>query len=333
MTRHQHNSRPGIGGAVAAGAVGVAGGGPALALAAGAVAAGCCVRHQLRHQVNAARVHQRSQAPHRRQSRPLPPASQPSAYSVPVAPGHVLGGGAPQQGRPPPMAPLNVLQVKIPAELMEVREGVTYFAVNVYPESGAAWRVLRRYNHFYDLRNLLVPKKALPGAPFPKKSLLACKGAALERRREALQLWLRRTLEQPEATAPHAPWIPQLREFLESNRTYIRAPSSRPPSPGPSALAALPGPMQEQALQEPAASSHTETSPTETSLTETCLLEIEIPHGASAGELLGVTVPDGQQLTFPVPEGAKGGTVIELWYDPSEGSLAAVSPSPPAAVG
>jgi len=51
-------------------------------------------------------------------------------------------------------------------------------------------------------------------------------------------------------------------------------------------------------------------------------LEIEIPGGIGAGQLLGVAVPDGRQLVVPVPEGYGPGSKLQLWFDPmGEGSL------------
>jgi len=54
---------------------------------------------------------------------------------------------------------------------------------------------------------------------------------------------------------------------------------------------------------------------------EATAMEVEVPAGVSAGQLLGVTVPGGHQLVVTVPEGTSAGQTILLWYDPTAQSL------------
>eukprot|EP00442_Polarella_glacialis_P027601 CAMPEP_0115064776 /NCGR_PEP_ID=MMETSP0227-20121206/9882_1 /TAXON_ID=89957 /ORGANISM="Polarella glacialis, Strain CCMP 1383" /LENGTH=415 /DNA_ID=CAMNT_0002450489 /DNA_START=86 /DNA_END=1333 /DNA_ORIENTATION=+ len=64
------------------------------------------------------------------------------------------------------------------------------------------------------------------------------------------------------------------------------------------------------------------------SLQETCsfqtvLLSIQVPQGVLPGQLLGVKVPDGRELTVVVPEGA--GPELQLQFDPVAGTLTPLS--------
>jgi hypothetical protein len=51
------------------------------------------------------------------------------------------------------------------------------------------------------------------------------------------------------------------------------------------------------------------------------VLQVQIPDGIHSGQLLGVTVPGGQQLNITVPEGALGGSELTLWFDPAANTL------------
>eukprot|EP00438_Fugacium_kawagutii_P004757 Skav203094 [mRNA] locus=scaffold447:165798:183615:+ [translate_table: standard] len=110
--------------------------------------------------------------------------------------------------------------VRLPATLLEERGSVRFFAVDPYrqrcggpwfrslidvtSEEGRSWRVLRRYNDFWQLKEQLgQSSRHLPGAP---KHLFACSGAKLEERREQLELWLSSVIQQPRAD-----WIGVLR--------------------------------------------------------------------------------------------------------------------------
>jgi len=52
-------------------------------------------------------------------------------------------------------------------------------------------------------------------------------------------------------------------------------------------------------------------------------MSIEIPAGVAAGQVLSISVWDGKQIEFAVPEGCKGGDSLDLWYDSASGTLMA----------
>jgi len=107
--------------------------------------------------------------------------------------------------------------VKLPTEAIEVVDDVTYFAIDVFPESEhvAPWRVMRRYTEFRELsrsiaadsawrqwrhsfvgRDFLGSMKAklssqLGVGRFPPR-MLRCRGKALTTRRQRLEAWLNR---------------------------------------------------------------------------------------------------------------------------------------------
>lgn len=223
--------------------------------------------------------------------------------------------------------PLAVAAVRLTAEAAEWRDKVLFYAVDVSPEHGAAWRVMRRYNDFFSLRRLLgLSSRAFPGAPFPPKELFCCAGQRLEDRRQALELWLRRALEGPSSAGA---WLRPLRDFLEAGRQPIVA--EGPPVPAtvavpaslpPTALTLPPPAAQAPSLLPPPAAGPA-TGPEEAEEVE--LLQIEIPPGVSAGQLLGVNLPNGQQLVLPVPSGLSAGATLELLYDTAAGTLTPAS--------
>jgi|Transcript_90766 hypothetical protein len=107
---------------------------------------------------------------------------------------------------------LGIIAVRMASEAIEVIDGITYFAIDVFPDDiTPSWRVLRRYNDFIILC-LKLGTYHLPGAPFPRKHLTGCAGAKLERRRENLENWLSQAvllLSKKKLNAAH------LRAFLE----------------------------------------------------------------------------------------------------------------------
>ena len=114
---------------------------------------------------------------------------------------------------------LAISSVQLPPQWMEKRDDVTFFAVDVIAESGACWRVMRRYTDFLELKDQLGRVSAsFPAARFPKKHCFSCEGHKLEARREALELWLRRAIEHPRSSAE---WLAPLRRFMESGRKFV----------------------------------------------------------------------------------------------------------------
>lgn len=228
--------------------------------------------------------------------------------------------------------PLAIVAVALPSTLIEDRSNTTFYAVDVTPEGGQApWRVFRRYNDFLDLsQNLafLSPGLSFPGAPFPKKTLFKCANTALEARRGALETWLRRVLEHPHSRGS---WSVSLRQFFEAGRQVLQAPplaAAAAPQVGqtaaspPSAEAAAPPPTGSAPLLPPAPP---QSAAPEAAPAEGQVLQIEIPAGVAAGQILGVTVPDGRELHLQVPESAVPGAQVELWFDSIAGTLQLVS--------
>lgn len=114
---------------------------------------------------------------------------------------------------------LGIASVRLPADAIEQRDNVIFFNVDVNPEEGIPWRVLRRYSNFYELQARLgLEARAFPGAPFPNKHYFGCSGPKLESRRQGLELWLMRALESPSSGGL---WLQPLREFLCSGRQFI----------------------------------------------------------------------------------------------------------------
>eukprot|EP00746_Dinoflagellata_sp_MGD_P150104 gnl/MRDRNA2_/MRDRNA2_82033_c0_seq3.p1 gnl/MRDRNA2_/MRDRNA2_82033_c0~~gnl/MRDRNA2_/MRDRNA2_82033_c0_seq3.p1 ORF type:complete len:369 (+),score=74.86 gnl/MRDRNA2_/MRDRNA2_82033_c0_seq3:518-1624(+) len=254
-------------------------------------------------------------------SRPAPPRPKPRPVEIVVVESQAAAPSVVVRARPqpwakgkgkgrlvnstimhaPPPPQLKVSSIQIPAHAIEMRGGITFFAVDVYPEDGGnSWRVMRRYNDFHNLRNILGPEgNSFPGACFPRKHLTGCTGAKLETRRADLELWLLRALQHP---LSRNAWVKKLIDFLEAGRAAI-SPSSAP------ATVASSGPLSvAQPLQAAEASAAQ-------------LIQIQVPSGCVPGQHLGVTVPDGRQLTVVMPEAVKAGDVLDLEFNPATGVL------------
>lgn len=130
---------------------------------------------------------------------------------------------APAPKAPAPMAsapdpPLNVA-TKMPEAGIDRRGDVTFYRIEVTPEGGSAWQVMRRYNDFDDLHKKLgAAAKDFPDAPFPGKTMCACKGDDIFARRRGLEMWLFRALQQPQSQST---WKPTLRAFLQTGSEPI----------------------------------------------------------------------------------------------------------------
>jgi len=208
----------------------------------------------------------------------------------------------------PPPAELKVSSIQIPAGGTEMRGDTTFFAVDVYPEGGGApWRTMRRYNDFHSLNASIGTQ--LPGAAFPRKHLMGCTGSKLESRRAGLELWLQRVLENPSSRTA---WTKRLVDFLEAGRVMMQT------SPAAMSSPAAPGSQRLQ-LAAPKSSAPQSAVP---AASDVQLIQIEVPHGCRPGQHLGVTVPDGRQLTVVVPEGVAAGAVLDLEFTASTGTLA-----------
>lgn len=196
-----------------------------------------------------------------------------------------------------PELPLNVRYTRLVPEATEHRNAVVFFCVEVVPQTGSPWRVMRRFRSFHELYCELGPQaKRFPGAPFPRRRVFALTGGKLEARRRGLELWLQRALEAPMCAGP---WLRPLRQFLEGGRQSAS-------SVNPNVSQAMTGPIP----------------PPATPVAVEVVLQIQVPAGVSAGQLLGVAVPGGRQLNIAVPAGAYAGQTLDLFYDPVAGTLA-----------
>ena len=185
--------------------------------------------------------------------------------------------------------PLGISAVGVPANGLGKHEGVQFFAIDVVPEKGASYRVEKRYNDFDALKDTLhriAPGSRIDG-DFPPKHLFSCEGPKLEDRRHGLERWLNRVLNDPNSRTL---WCLKLRQFLQVDGIH-----TLPSTPIPEASA----PMEPEGQ----------------------VLQIVVPAGVSSGQALSVTVPEGPQVTFTVPPGVQAGSQLELWYDPTTGSV------------
>lgn len=87
----------------------------------------------------------------------------------------------------------------LPADRIELIDGVAFFLIEVTPAGGSScWEVRRRYSEFVELRKCVgLQEDSIAGAPFPPKLLFACAGERLEARRLGLEAWLRELLKEP----------------------------------------------------------------------------------------------------------------------------------------
>jgi hypothetical protein len=198
--------------------------------------------------------------------------------------------------------PLHVRSIWLPREAMDQRGDVNFFAIDITSEDSAVaspWRVMRRYNEFKTLADRLGSQAhSFPDAPFPGKHMFGCTGQTLENRRRGLEVWLQRVFEHP---ASKGAWIGPLRDFVGAGQAPYTptVPSSAPSAPDSAVL----------------------TTPQESRNEECELLEIEVPPGVSAGQFLGVAVPDGRQLTLALPSGVSVGDTLLVVHDPVTDTL------------
>jgi hypothetical protein len=113
---------------------------------------------------------------------------------------------------------LGLIAVRMTSGAIVVKDGVTYFAIDVYPDdTSRSWRVFRRYNDFI-LLALKLGIYDLPDAPFPRKHLGACAGVKLERRCERFENWLSQAML---FLAERRMCTTYLREFLEDPAAHL----------------------------------------------------------------------------------------------------------------
>lgn len=204
------------------------------------------------------------------------------------------GSGTPVQEMPP----LSVSAIGMPAAAIVQQSRVTYFGIEVMPETGATYRVQKRYQDFEVLKDSLVriAPRSMIDRGFPRKHMFSCEGAKLEERRRGLEQWLKGALNHP---LGRLGWCLKLRDFLEVGQihTLAYAQQSSPPS-----------------FSAPSAPERLETSGGQP-------MQILVPNGVECGQTLAVTVPDGRQLTVTVPPGFPGGSELLLWFEADAGTL------------
>lgn len=217
----------------------------------------------------------------------------------------VLGSFA--ESEPVQGPPLGVSRVQLAPDAVELRGGVTFFAIDVWPDSGSPpWRVHRRYNEFRELA-IGLGGRGQHMAPFPGKTLSRCEGARLEARRRELERWLRGVVDHPSLQS--FGWGAPLGVFL----------GSITPASAPLPLATPPAPPPPSA---PPASPATEASKEHP---DPVLLEVTVPQGIAPGQPLYVALPDGRQVLIAVPSGAVAGQPLELWLDQDTGTLSVLT--------
>ncbi|CAE7475233.1 atad-3 [Symbiodinium sp. KB8] len=105
------------------------------------------------------------------------------------------GSGTPVQEMPP----LSVSAIGMPAAAIVQQSRVTYFGIEVMPETGATYRVQKRYQDFEVLKDSLVriAPRSMIDRGFPRKHMFSCEGAKLEERRRGLEQWLKGASARP----------------------------------------------------------------------------------------------------------------------------------------
>jgi hypothetical protein len=232
--------------------------------------------------------------------------------------------------------------------LAEIR-GITYcYAVDVLPETNNPWRVMRSYKEFEQLWSK-VGRPSFPSASFPQSldklvsgdrrydfgmglgTCFHCKASCrnrgdkdsrtvycstcyplrfpdpviLQSQHQQLEAWLQCVVQHPSSRST---WKIPLRSFLEAGRAFISPTTAQSAAFAQSSPIPAPLPAPSETLVE----QHHE---------EGEMLSIEIPAGVTAGQIMAITVPNGRQVQFTVPEGRKGGDTLNLWYDAVAGAL------------
>jgi hypothetical protein len=272
--------------------------------------------------------------------------------------------------------PLSISSISMQLQHAEIR-GITYFyAVDVVPESGNPWRVMRSYNEFQDLFSKL-GRQTFPTAPFPHSldkmalgdgrsdfglgigTCFYCKAKCrnrgdkesrtvycstcyplrfpdtpvLQSQQRQLESWLQNVIQH---LTSRGAWMSFLRGFLEAGREFIptssvqdaaasiekASPSKQPalsPSPAQAAyVQSSPKPAPMPTSSEPAVEQHHEQGE---------LMSIEIPAGVIAGQIIAITVPNGNQVHLTLTEGQNSGDIVTLLYDSVAGTLTPVTDS------
>jgi len=150
----------------------------------------------------------------------------------------------------------------------------------------------------------------------------------MEDRRRGLEVWLQRTIQHPKSRSA---WARPLANFLTAGKVDVHffcaamyaslqvesvAPAA---SMATSAAVAATAAALLEAAPVAASAPPAEPAPEEGDGSE--VVSIEIPPGVASGATLGITMSDGKQVNFTLPEGKNSGEYLELWYDASAGTL------------
>ena len=110
-----------------------------------------------------------------------------------------------RESRGPPKDFLKIKGVKIPTvEEREEEKGAAFYKMVVYLNQGSPVEVERRYSQFNDMKAKLGGTLEVVDAPFPGKTILKVKGAALDKRREDLEIWLNTVIKKLATTRSYA---------------------------------------------------------------------------------------------------------------------------------
>jgi hypothetical protein len=227
------------------------------------------------------------------------------------------------KGKVQVVAALSVRSVQLPSAAMECRGDVNFFGIDVTPESmegsaaTAPWRTMRRYNDFKDLADRLGPQTySFRDAPFPKKHFFGCTGETLENRRRGLEVWLQRVLRHPASTNV---WIPALRDFLGARGLVSSS------SPISAAAAPATSATDLESAETSIGKKNSATPQMQTGEVDD-VMEIDVPQGVSAGQLIAVAVPpDQRQLTLALPDNAAAGDTLLVVHDTRTDTLRVLS--------
>lgn len=208
----------------------------------------------------------------------------------------------------------------------------------------------------------LSPGVTFPGTSLPGKTFGKCSGAKLEERRRGLEAWLRSVLAHPASNGLWAGKLRdflmkdciqvagqelqiQMPAGISGGQVIaVTVPDGRQlpfvipegalPPPGSalrlwfdSTLGSLTLMAVEQAPDNRAASCPDLTGDRSDSISKEALgeaLQIQVPPGVVGGQALAITVPDGRQITFVLPQNVTSGAELELWYDPASATLTPV---------
>lgn len=218
--------------------------------------------------------------------------------------------------------PMAVPQAAYPMATPQVAQGYSMAAPVAYPTARAP------ASGYPMATPIIAPQAAVVGAPVLQRAASGSAGSSLSRTvGSGLARGISREVVQS-AQAPGEAMEIQVPEGVSAGQVIsITVPDGRQAtltlpagSVAGSSLSLLFDPatgtisslQQAPAQQAPAAVPLVEASST---------VMMQVPPGVSAGQLIAVTVPNGRQVNFALPDGAREGEVLRLWFDPISNSL------------